>query len=128
MAKNIYFKTGVCYSRDEIFVKLGGSKQSYLPMKDGRVLYGAFRKDLNPDAPRIILPGKGSIIENSAYTFARQRNPIPVFIKHGRNKWKYVGEFLVNRLVTKDMDVIEEHKRKSKRTDISMVLHLQGAG
>jgi len=124
MAKNIYFKIGVCYSRDEIFVKLGGSKQSYLPMKDGRVLYGAFRKDLNPDAPRIILPGTGSIIECSAYTFANQRNPIPVFIKYGTNKWKYVGEFLVERPISRNMNVIKEHNRKSKRTDISMVLYL----
>jgi hypothetical protein len=93
MGKNGDFKIGTCYSRDDIFYKLRGSRVSYLPMRTGRVLYGAFRKDLNPDAPKIVLPGKGPIIEDSAHIFATQKEPIPVFIKCDINEWKYVGKY-----------------------------------
>jgi len=126
MRKNPDFKKDTCYSRDEIFNKLGGSKQYYLPMKNGQVLYGAFRKDLNPDAPKIVLPGTGPIIERSAHILATQKNPIPVFIKCDINNWKYMGDFVVKKLV-EDSKVIEKHATKTHRADITMVLYLEEA-
>lgn len=117
---------GTCYSKDEIFNKLGGSKQYYLPIKNGQVLYGAFRKDFNPDAPKIVLPGTGPIIERSANIFANQNYPIPIFIKCDINKWKYVGEFKVNKR-SENRSIIAEHAKKSKRSDITMVLFLDEA-
>ena len=128
MEKNQNFEKGICYSRDEIFKILGGSKQYYLPIRNGHVLYGAFRKDLNPDAPKVVLPGTGTIIEKSARIFATQKEPIPVFIKYDISKWKYMGDFVVKKL-SEDPKVIKDHvaKTNSKRTDITMVLYLEEA-
>jgi len=44
-------KTGNQYSRRQIHDLLGGGIQSYLPHKNGQVVCGCFRKDLNPLAP-----------------------------------------------------------------------------
>jgi len=73
------FELGRTYTRDEISSELGGSPEPYLPTKNGRVTYGAFKRDTNPEAPHVVLPGFGPKIEESAELLARQRDPIPVF-------------------------------------------------
>jgi len=53
------FELGRTYTRDEISSELGGSPEPYLPTKNGRVTYGAFKRDTNPEAPHVVLPGFG---------------------------------------------------------------------
>ena len=49
---------GQSYTRQQIHDKVGGgSLQSYLPTRDGRVLCACLRLDTNPGAPEVILPG-----------------------------------------------------------------------
>jgi len=119
------FKKGHKYTRDEIHSVLGGSVEMYLPTKSGRVVYGAFTLNLNPDAPQIVLPGIGPVIEKTARIFAKQQYAIPVFIKRQVNKWEYFGLHKVKRLV-EDRKTIAEHERRSGRPNqISMVLFLE---
>src|SRR5438128_10886973 len=116
------FKLGDSYTRDEIHEQLGGSKEAYLPTKNGRVVCGAFKREANPQAPLVILPGKGTQIRTSAELFARQNTAIPVFLKKASNAWVYVGDFRVTRL-SKDPKEIAEHAARANRTGtVSMVL------
>jgi hypothetical protein len=121
----VFFQIGRSYTRDQIHDELGGSKQEYLPMKDGQVLYGAFRRDSNPEAPDVVLPGLGRKIVQSAVAFAKQREPIPVFIKRAVNAWEYVGNFRV-KSVSHEPAVVERYARQAERDDdVSIVLFLE---
>lgn len=116
---------GQFYTRQEIHDLLGGgSLQSYLPTRDGVVLCACLRRDTNPDAPRVILPGTGPGIEEAARLLRRQGGAIPVFIKHEAGAWEYLGEYVVEdrRWTAED---ISFHERRSRRTDITSVIWMR---
>src|SRR5207245_2801322 len=85
----------LCLHLREIPQGLVGDLSSYLPHRDGRVVCGCFRPDLNPDAPDVILPGRGPKVERWARVFATQPDFIPCFVKADTNAWEYVGRFCV---------------------------------
>ena len=87
------FSIGRDYTRDEIHAKVGGSKQSYLPTKNGAVVAACLTRVLNPQAPRVILCGRGAIIEPTGELLAQQLSAIPVFLKRDVNRWEYQGLF-----------------------------------
>jgi hypothetical protein len=121
------FKISNRYNRTEIHRKLGGSMQSYLPRRNGRVVCGCFIKgSLNPSAPHRVLAGTGKIIESSARVFAGQREPVPVFIKHEINEWEYIGDFRVASL-SQDPNQIARERQLTGRNDITIVLDLVSA-
>lgn len=87
------FDVGLDYTRDEIHAKVGGSKQSYLPTKNGAVVAACLTQGLNPQAPRVILCGRGTRIEPTGELLAQQPYAIPVFLKRDVNRWEYQGLF-----------------------------------
>ena len=87
------FSVGRDYTRDEIHAKVGGSKQSYLPTKNGAVVAACLTHGLNPQAPRAILCGRGTRIEPAGELLAHQPYAIPVFLKRDVNRWEYQGHF-----------------------------------
>ena len=87
------FIVGREYTRDEIHAKVGGSKQSYLPTKNGAVVAACLTCDLNPRAPQVILCGRGARIQPTGELLARQPYAIPVFLKRDVNRWEYQGLF-----------------------------------
>jgi hypothetical protein len=89
------FTIGNEYTRDEIHEHLGGSKQAYLPTVSGYVVAICVKTELNPRAPEVIVCGKGPIIASSGAALAKQREPLPVFIKRASNRWEYQGTFRV---------------------------------
>jgi len=99
------FERNKSYKRSYISNVLGGGVQDYLPHAGGRVTYGAFAKDLNPDAPSIVLPGTGEEIERWAHAFYEQGESVPVFLKKRSNEWVYMGEYRCIEL-SEDPDVI----------------------
>lgn len=117
------FKRNQSYSRTEIHAALGGSVQSYLPTVQGVVVAGCFRRDTNPDAPTVVLPGNGPIIKSSAESFAASRKAVPVFIKQSVGDWRFVGEYRVSR-ISRDRAEIKMYAKRAGRTDVSCVLHL----
>jgi hypothetical protein len=121
------FAFGQTYTRGEIRQSLGGDLSSYLPHRDGRVVCGCFRPDLNPDAPDVILPGRGPTIERWARVFATQRDFIPCFVKTDTNAWEYVGRFCVRRIIS-DAAELRARARAASRPlgGLSMVLYLRG--
>jgi hypothetical protein len=119
------FKIGHTYTRQQIRDALGGGLQDYLPHDNGQVVCGCFRKkDTNPDAPDIILPGNGRDIQKWARVFREQNYPVPIFIKKQVNAWMYVGDYHVERW-TEDLSEIAKHATKSGRRDITSVLFLK---
>jgi hypothetical protein len=118
------FERGKTYKRREISDALGGGVQDYLPHSGGRVTYGAFSLDLNPQAPGVILPGTGPEIEKWALVFAEQEEPVPVFVKKRPNEWAYMGNYRCARVVD-DPTTIEGFAQKTGRDDITMVLYLE---
>ncbi|MFL5614850.1 MAG: DUF6697 family protein [Gemmatimonadaceae bacterium] len=118
------FERGKTYKRAYISERLGGGVQDYLPHVGGRITYGAFSLDLNPQAPAVVLPGDGPEIMKWARVFADQQQAIPVFIKKRSNEWTYMGEYRCAELI-EDVEVIAVHAHKTGRDDISMVLKLR---
>lgn len=88
---------GQDYTREQIAAAHGGSAVEYLPRVGGRVVCACLRTepDYNPEAPRVILPGRGPVIEESAAALIEQRGPIPVYIRRESSTWEYVGDYEV---------------------------------
>ncbi len=123
------FDIGVRYTRDEIHDAVGGgSRVSYLPNRDGVSLCACLTLEANPDAPYVILPGRGREIERSADILCRRHRDrdkaIPVFIKRNINQWEYVGNFIVDRDRTSQNE-INMHARRANRTDITRVVYMK---
>lgn len=122
------FELGKEYTREDIHAAVGGSKQSYLPTKDGAVVAACLIKELNPKAPEVILCGRGPQIERAGEMLAQQHQPIPVFMKLGVNRWQYCGQFQVTASYTGGQK-FEGHIAHSGRSvsDVSRVLVMSGA-
>ncbi len=118
------FKRQRTYTREQIHSALGGDLQSYLPVSGDLVVAGCFRKDRNPDAPEVILPGTGPQIEGRAERLATQVEAIPVFLKEGASQWRYVGDYRCVGL-SRDPREIEAYARKAVRDDVTCVLRLE---
>jgi hypothetical protein len=69
------FKQGRPYNRSQISNLLGGQTTGFLPMFNGHVVCGCFRRQYNPDAPEILLPGDLARIIEPAELFCRQGFP-----------------------------------------------------
>ena len=104
------FTLGKKYTRKSISAALGGSEIEYLPMVDDRVVCGCFTLDHNPEAPDVVVPGTGKIIQQEAAQFCSQDYPVPVFIKRGVNQWEYVGDYKAVRFSTLPADLAAHHK------------------
>jgi hypothetical protein len=103
---------------------VGGSIQSYLPTLNGRVVAACLRTDTNPDAPDVILPGRGPDIEAAADLLVAVREPVPTFIKRRANDWEYVGMFRPRRRSI-DLAEIAAYARRAGRTDVSSIIWME---
>jgi rhodanese-related sulfurtransferase len=59
----------------------------------GSVVGLALRLDLNPDAPDVIIVGKGIRRELRAKILALQGGTVPTYLKRGVNAWEFVGDY-----------------------------------
>lgn len=85
---------------------------------------GCFKRELNPDAPSIVLPGNTDSIKRFAEVFATQGEAVPIFIKQRANAWEYVGLW---RCVfkTEESDEIRTRQAQAGRDEVPMVLRLE---
>jgi hypothetical protein len=90
---------GQSYTRNEIAAMHGGGTMEYLPNVSGRIVCACLRTDpaFNPEAPNVILPGRGRDIEHWAEVLCGQEGPIPVYLKRAPSRWEYVGDYEVER-------------------------------
>ena len=114
------------YTWSEIVDETGadGSPPFYLLHRHGKVVAGCFTLELNPDAPRVVLAGKGPQISEWADLFCAQTGPIPVCVKSGLGEWLFCGHFKLVRSST-DPAEIASHSAHSKRSDIYKILFLE---
>lgn len=118
-------KIGNLYSRDQIYVEVGGgSKQSYLPNSNGQILCACLNQRENPSAPFIILAGTGPEIQRSNVILCDQEGSIPVFVKRNVNEWEYVGMHVVDRWTENQAD-IDDYNRTAQRTDIRRIIFMK---
>ena len=83
------------YTRAEIHAKLGGSTVSCLPTNHGAIVAACLSKEFSPQAPDVMLCGKGARTTPVSELFTRQTSAVPVFIKSASNRWQYRGQFVV---------------------------------
>ena len=121
------FVEGEFYAWRELSVVLRFTPTPYLTNANGKIVCGTFRKDLNPDAPTIVLPGvaKKHWAEN-AELLCRQRRSIPVFTKEAGLPWEYHGKFKAEVLTRNATEIAIHQQRAAERKEpIALVLFLQ---
>jgi hypothetical protein len=121
------FESERTYTRREIYSLLGGDLVSNFPSHQGRVLYCCVSQYWNPDAPEIILIDRQEQMAEAAKQFASQSEPVPVFLRQGRQKnseLAYRGEFRVERYSNNRAE-IAPFARKAYRPDVAGVLFLR---
>ena len=118
---------GHSYTREEIAARHGGSSIEYLPSDGGRVVCACLRTDpdYNPDAPRVILPGRGPVIEHSADILTRQPGPIPIYLKRNTNVWEFVGNYEVESFSQSPTDIAKYEAQTGR--PVSMVIFMKDA-
>jgi hypothetical protein len=115
---------GQHYTRDQIHEALGGSKQSFLPWKSG-VVGACLKPNLNPDAPRVVLPGHGAERERAAdWLCAHPDHGIPVFLKRDIRKWEYVGLYRC-RAWSDNPEEIRNRAPANRRDEVYRVLFME---
>jgi len=62
------------------------------------------------EAPDIVIPGTGKVIEREAKQFCDQNYPVPIFIKRRVNEWEYVGDYKAVNHSTAATDIAAHHK------------------
>lgn len=107
---------------DELAQELAGG-DSYIRTKGNIVKGLAIKTSLNPEAPEIIVVGKGPRIIANAMLFIRQQQYVPVYVKQAVNSWKYLGEFKADKYV-QDIDVIEKHRKHRLASKVDGILFL----
>ena len=113
---------GQRYTREQIAAAHGGSPIEFLPSVSGRVVCACLRTDpaYNPEAPRVILPGRGRRREQTAAVLRRQRDAIPIYIKQVPNAWKFVGFYEVENS-TQARAEIARYEKQTRRGVTSVI-------
>ena len=127
---------GASYTRDEISSILGGSKQSFLPDKDGEVVCGCFNPKYNPDAPEIVIvtwsgdSDEGPGVHRVSELMIRQRGSIPVFLKEKANRWVYQGRHQLKNYLRHEHDpeTVQEHALRANRTHGDLLMFFESEG
>jgi putative zinc finger/helix-turn-helix YgiT family protein len=122
------FEVGRAYSRREISDALGGSLRTYLPVVDGRVVCGCFKRipEKNPHAPEKVTIGNASRPE--PLLVSRQVDPIPVFLFRSSGAWEYQGRYRCTGFSTEPKLLEQEMAANPARGVIAGVLYFERVG
>ena len=114
------------YTWSEIVDETGadGLPPYYLLHRSREVVAGCFTLELNPEAPLVVLAGKGPQIIEWTDVFCTQKGSIPVCLKSGLGEWLCCGNFKLARSST-DPAEIAKHSAIAGRSDVYKILFLQ---
>lgn len=110
-------------STDELRIRYAGG-DSYIRTKDNDVKALAVKTELNPDAPEIIIVGKGKIKEKNAKLFYASKKTVPLFIKQKVNQWKFFGNYKAENYF-EDLETIRKYMEHRKIDEIAGILFLK---
>jgi putative restriction endonuclease len=97
---------GALYTRRQIHEMVGGgSTQSFLPGRDGRVRAGCFDITVNAEAPLKVDFGQGPKVVQEVRNLATHPYPIPVFMKLRPDHWRYEGMYRPVRISDRPEDL-----------------------
>ncbi|MDA2921132.1 DUF3883 domain-containing protein [Desulfobacterota bacterium AH_259_B03_O07] len=119
-------KLNTNYTRKEINKMFRGGLRDYLPTYKGKVTSICVKKDMNPDAPNVILVGEKEDIRKRGEMLCKQKkDALPVFIQLNKNipEWTYVGHYRVNSWAISSK-IINKHKKRAGRS-ITKVIFLR---
>jgi hypothetical protein len=98
------FELNKNYTREFIHTACGGSKQAFLPAKNGKVVAACLRTDLNPHAPDVIICDGSASARAAGRALSGQEGAIPVFIKMETDSFRFVGLFAVSESLVAPLD------------------------
>jgi hypothetical protein len=107
---------------DELAQILAGG-DSFIRTKKGEVKGLAITTDKNPEAPDMIVVGKGPRKIANAKLFLESRLFVPVYIKQTTNSWKYLGSYKADSY-HQDIETIEKYRKHRKIDEIDGILFL----
>ena len=95
----------------------------FIRTKNNTVKGLAVTTTLNPEAPEIVVVGKGPNIEKNAQRYLEQDEYVPLYIKQAVNQWSYAGDFKAIQYST-DPSIIEKHRRHRPINKVAGILFL----
>ncbi len=116
---------GRTYSWAEVQKHWGG-EQTYLSLREGRIICATLDARQNPQAPRVVVVGHGSMNMHRAEVLCRQKESIPVFIKESTNQWRYEGRYKFDHFITDPREV--KQYQTDETCPLSRVIFLRPAG
>lgn len=120
------FEINKTYSREDIHSACGGSKQAFLPTRNGKVVAACLRSDLNPQAPDVIICDGSASARAAGRTLAGQAGSIPVFLKVETDAFRFVGLYAVSESLIAPVDYVEYVRKSSFTTNqVSRVLKMK---
>lgn len=122
------FQSGVRYRAVDIHNIVGGQHQYYLSTRDGIVVAAKLRRELNPDAPEVLLVGQGPLIYRNATIAAAQHAPFPVFVAEDAAAGFFFIDLFIGSGMTEDPAVLGHFSRRSGRSDLRAACFLERAG
>ena len=99
---------------------------SYIRTKNGKVKGLALRLDKNPDAPDVIIVGKGPNIERNAKLFLSSGDAVPAYVKRRTNEWEFMGNYRATAYRC-DSEVIKTYRHDRPLAEIAGILFLEDA-
>lgn len=79
----------------------------YIRTSKNQVVGLALTKKKNPDAPEIVVFGRGPRIERTAELLLEQGRAVPTYMKEGTKNWVYVGNYKAKRISRAVKDIAE---------------------
>ncbi len=114
---------GDIVTRDELSEYVGAGGDGCFLHSQNMVVAIAMNPEMNPDAPEVLLVGKGPRKELYAAALLKSGDFVPTFIKRAPHQWEYMGDFKAEK-IDQDAEVIDKHAKRSDRNDIWGVLSL----
>ena len=95
---------GKLYSWKDVEEHWGG-EQTYLAKRGGRIICATLDQKKNPDAPEVMVVGHKPRNSRRGEEFCNQKEPVPLFIKEAKNKWRYKGRYGVAGFTTDQQEI-----------------------
>lgn len=86
----------------------------------------ALNPKLNPEAPKVVIVGKGPQKERRARLIREADYAVPTYVKKGTNAWEYMGDYKATDYST-DKATIEKYRRHRLASKVAGILFLEPA-